>query len=371
MVNRLIAAACVAAALMAVPAIGRPAGLMSAARAASAVALDGPELYPGEAALYEAAAKDGLVVSSNTGTAWANWGGLTAAFTKRYPNVALAYNDVGSAPAVLALDRARIHPAVDTIYYFGVAGVDAASRGLLAGFKPLNFDRVPAVARDPEARWVAVHELPIMFIVNKKLVKVVPRSWADLKKPDYKAAIVYPDPRTTGAGEVALFAANAAAGGSLETVRPGIDYLAELHKAGNVLRVDPAPYARFVKSEIPIWISFENDGLRAKYIDAMGDDVELVAPAEGTVAAPYTISLVKGARNENGAKLWLNFILSDQGQRLFAEGFVRPAVEDIALPTEAGARLPKLPKVEILDVARAIMRKADIDALWAQAVLGN
>src|SRR5579871_3876866 len=101
----------------------------------SAHAFDGPDLYPGESALYDAAAKEGLVVSSNTGGKWANWGALAAAFTKRYPNVTLAYNDVGSGPAVVALDRARAKPMVDTLYTFGVIGVDAASRGLLAGFK--------------------------------------------------------------------------------------------------------------------------------------------------------------------------------------------------------------------------------------------
>lgn len=337
----------------------------------AARAFDGPDLYPGETALYTAAAKDGLVVSSNTGANWANWGALAAAFAKRYPNVTLAYNDVGSGPAVVALDRARAKPMVDTLYAFGVVGVDAASRGLLAGFKPVNFDRLPAVARDADGRWFAVHLMPVVFIVNKKLVKSVPRSWADLAKPEYKGAIVYADPRTTGVGQVTVFAANSAAGGNLETVRPGIDYLAELHRIGNVLRVDVGGYAEFLKGKIPIWISFEMDGLRAKYADGMGDEVELVGPLDGTVAAPYTMSLVKGARDDGAAKLWLNFALSDTGQRLFADGFVRPAVPDLALSPEAAARLPKLAKVELLDAVRALLRKADIDAGWAQAVLGN
>ncbi len=336
-----------------------------------ALAFDGPDLYPGEAALYDAAAKDGQVVSSNTGVNWANWGALAAAFAKRYPNVTLAYNDVGSGAAVMALDRTRAKPMVDTIYAFGIVGVDAASRGLLAGFKPVNFDRLPPVARDPDGRWFAVHQMPVVFIVNKKLTKSVPRSWADLAKPEFKGAIVYPDPRTSGAGQVTVFAANLAAGGNLETVRPGIDYLAELHRLGNVLRVDAGAYAEFIRGKIPVWISFEMDGLRAKYADGMGDDVELVGPHDGTVAAPYTISLVKGARDDSAAKLWLNFVLSDTGQRLFAEGFVRPAVPELALPPEVASRLPKLAKVEILDVARALLRKADVDSGWSQAVPGN
>src|SRR5258706_3622741 len=267
--------------------------------------------------------------------------------------------------------RTRARPMVDTFSALGIVGVDAASRGLLAGFKPVNFDRLPAVARDADGRWLAAHQMPVLFIVNKKLVKSVPRSWADLAKHELKGALVYADPRTSGAGQVTVFAANLAAGGSLETVRPGIDYLAELHRLGNVLRVDAGAYVDFVKGKVPVWISFEMDGLRAKHADGMGDDVELVAPAEGTVAAPYTISLVKGARNDNAAKLWLNFALSDQGQRLFAEGFVRPAVNDLALAPELASRLPKLAKVELLDVARALLRKPDIDSGWAQAVLGN
>lgn len=360
MVRRVGAAAIVAISLLASPPLVRPAG-----------ALDGPDLYAGESALYDHAAKEGLVVSSNTGANWANWGALSQAFAKRYPGVTLAYNDIGSGAAVIALDRARAKPMVDTIYLFGIAGVDAASRGLLAGFKPVNFDKLPPTARDADGRWFTAHHMPVVFIVNKKLVKSVPRAWAELAKPELKGAIVYADPRTSGAGQVTVFAANLATGGSLETVRPGIEFLAELHRLGNVQRVDPAPYVEFVKGKIPVWLGFEADGLRAKYAEGMGDDVELVAPAEGTVSAPYTLSLVKGARDENAAKLWLNFALSDQGQRLFADGFVRPIVADLALPPELASRLPKLSKVEILDPVRALLRKADIDSGWAQAVLGS
>lgn len=337
-----------------------------------AAAFDGPELYAGERALYEAATKEGTVISNNTGPTWANFGALFRAFGQRYPNINLAYNDVGSGVAVSALDRNRAKPQVDTVYYFGISGIDAASRGLLAPFRPVNFDKLPAAFREPEGLWFAAHQMPIVFIVNKKLVRNPPRSWADLRKADYKASIVYLDPRTTGVGQVIAFAANFAAGGSMDTVQPGLDYLTDLHRAGNVLRVEATtPYARFLKGEVPIWINFENDGLRAKHQDGMGDDVEIIYPAEGTVTAPYTISLVKGARNENAGKLWLNFVMSDQGQRLFAEGFVRPAVNGVALSPEIAQRLPPLAKAEPLDSGRAAMRKPDVDRGWSRQVLGN
>ncbi len=115
------------------------------------------------------------------------------------------------------------------------------------------------------------------------------------------------------------FAANFAAGGDMNNVKPGLDYLGKLHKAGSVLRVlGTTPYAQFVKGEIPIWISYENDGLKAKYTDGLGDAVAVVIPKEASAAAPYGISLVKNGPNPNAGKLWLNFIMTDYGQGIFA-----------------------------------------------------
>ncbi|MCA3642554.1 MAG: iron ABC transporter substrate-binding protein, partial [Methylobacterium sp.] len=139
----------------------------------------GPELYAGEKALYEEALKEGMVISNNTGPTWANWAALFRVFGQRYPNINLVYNDVGSGVAVNALDRTRNRPQVDTIYYFGANGVDAQKRGLPAPFKPTNFDKLPALAKHPAGEWFTIHQLELVFIVNKKLVKNVPKSFAD------------------------------------------------------------------------------------------------------------------------------------------------------------------------------------------------
>ena len=125
----------------------------------------------------------------------------------------------------------------------------------MTGFKPVNFDKLPTVFREPDGKWFTIHSLTIAFVVNTKLVKNVPQSWEDLLKPEYKNSIVYLDPRSTGVGQVGVFAANFAAGGDMNNVQPGLDYLGKLHASGNVLRVlGTTPYAQFVKGEIPIWI---------------------------------------------------------------------------------------------------------------------
>ncbi len=346
-------------------------GVLSSSVFAQTV-LDSPELYPGEKALYEAATKEGMVVSFDTGPTWANWGAQFKAFKKRYPDVEMAYNDLGSAATVVALEKARNRPQADTAYYFAASGVDASKKGVVTGFKPVNFDKLPDVFRHPEGEWFTVHKLTIAFIVNTKLVKEVPQSWADLLKPEYKSSIVYLDPRSTGVGQVLTFAANFAHGGDMENVKPGIEYLGKLHKAGNVLRVvGTTPYAQFVKGEIPVWISYENDGLKAKYVDGLGDDVAVVIPAEASAAAPYAISLVKNGPNPNAGKLWLNFIMTEFGQGIFAEGFVRPSVPGVELPPGVVEKLPPAPQVRPLDVQAAAARKAEIDAGWSAIAVGN
>jgi len=330
--------------------------------------LDSPELYPGEKKLYEAAAKEGMAVSFDTGPTWANWAAQFSAFKKRYPGVELVYNDLGSAATVVALEKARNRPQADTAYYFAASAVDAVNKGVVAPFKPVNFDKLPEVFRDPEGRWFTIHSLTVAFIVNTKLVKDVPQSWADLLKPDYKNSIDYLDPRSTGVGQVLSFAANFGAGGDMNNVQPGLDYLGKLHQSGNVLRVlGTTPYAQFIKGEIPIWISYENDGLKAKYVDGLGDSVAVVIPKEASAAAPYGISLVKKGPNPNAGKLWLNFIMTDLGQGIFAQGFVRPSVPGIKLPDSVADKLPDAPQVRPLDVRAAAAKKAEIDKGWAAA----
>ena len=337
-----------------------------------AMAFEGPELYEGEKALYEAATKEGLVVSFDTGPTWANWKAQFRNFKTRYPEVEMVYNDLGSAATVVTLDKSKNRPQADTAYYFAASALDASAKGLVEGFKPVNFEKLPDAFKHPEGEWFTIHTLNIAFLVNTKLVKNIPTKWSDLLKEEYKNSVVYLDPRSTGQGQVLTFAAAFANGGDMDNVQPGIEYLGKLSKSGNVLRtVGTTPYAQFLKGEIPIWIGYENDGLKAKYKDGMGDDIAVVIPEEASAAAPYAISKVKNGPNPNAAKLWLNYIMTETGQATFAEGFVRPSVPGVKLPQDVADKMPAAPQLKPLDVAKAQRHKAEIDKGWAKAVLGE
>src|SRR5690242_7811284 len=101
------------------------AAMLCASGALAQTVLDSAELYPGEKTLYEAAKKEGMVVSFDTGPTWANWAAQFAAFKRRYPDVEITYNDIGSAATVVALEKSRNRPQADTAYYFAASAVDA------------------------------------------------------------------------------------------------------------------------------------------------------------------------------------------------------------------------------------------------------
>lgn len=333
-------------------------------------AAQGEELYPGEKALHDLARHEGLVVALNAAGGTAPWGEIAAAFRRRYPDIDVVANELGSTATVAALERARARPVADTAYFHAAAAAEAARRGLSAGYVPANHERLPAGFADPDGAWTAVHAHALAFIVNPRRLRAVPQSWEDLLRPEYRNAIVYLDPRSTGAGQLLCFAAAFAAGGSLENVAPGMSYLGWLHKAGNVLRVvAQAPVESFRRGEIPIWIGYEHEGLRLKR--AFGAEaVAVVMPREASVAEPYATSLVRGGPNPNAARLWLNFLMSLAGQTAFAAGDLRPAVPGLELPAEIRAEMPEAPQIRALDVLRAAARKSEIDALWTRLAAG-
>ena len=74
----------------------RAAVFAAALMPAAAFAFEGGDLYKGESVLYEAAKKEGFVVSFDTGPTWANWAAQFKAFQKRYPGIEMVYNDIGS-----------------------------------------------------------------------------------------------------------------------------------------------------------------------------------------------------------------------------------------------------------------------------------
>ena len=152
--------------------------------------------------------------------------------------------------------------------------------------------------------------------------------------------VAYLDPSSAFVGYVGAVAANLAMGGNLDNMAPGIAFLKKL-KANDPIVPKQTSYARVLSGEIPILIDYDFNAYRAKYKDEA--NVEFVIPKEGTIVVPYVMSLVKGAPHAEDAKKVLNFVLSDKGQAIWANAYLRP-VRSATIPAEVSERF--LPETE-------------------------
>jgi putative spermidine/putrescine transport system substrate-binding protein len=308
-------------------------------------------------------AQSNLVVAYNTPEQWANWGAVLRAFTER--TGIIAPNDPkNSGQTLAALQAEAASPQADTAYFGIVFGIQAAEAGVVDAFKPDHFDAIPEGLKDAEGRWVTVHQGTVAFLVNTDELRgaPVPRCWADLLDPQYQGLVGFLDPTQAAIGYSVLTAANLALGGSFADFDPAIRYFAELHNNGLMLPAQTAT-AMVQQGEIPILIDADFNGYRLANVD--GAPVEVVIPCEGSLAIPYVMSLVRGAPRAENGKALINFALSDEGQQLFAESFLRP-VRDVAvdpaiaaqmLPAEAYANVITPDFAEMQRVQEAFIRR--------------
>ncbi len=280
--------------------------------------------------------ENGMVVSYNSPNQWANWGAVLKAFTAD-TGIAAPSDPKNSGQTMAALEAEAKVPAADTAYFGIVFGIEAAKKGLLDSYKPSNFDEIPSNLKDADGRWFTIHQGSIAFIVNTAEMKglPIPTSWEDLLDARYAGKVGFLDPTQAAVGYSVYTAGNLAMGGTLDNWDPGVAYFKKLKENGLILPAQTAT-AMVQQGEIPILIDADFNGYKLKYID--NAPVEIVIPKEGSISIPYVISLVKGAPNVENGKALLDFSLSDKGQRLFTESYLRP-VRDISIDPEISARM--------------------------------
>jgi putative spermidine/putrescine transport system substrate-binding protein len=265
----------------------------------------------------------GTVITYNTPKEFANYGEVLSGFSKA-TGVKAPNDPKNSGQTLAALQAEAGAPAADMAYYGITFGIQAAEAGVVTEYEPERADEVPAELKDPDGRWITVHTGTIAFLVNRTKLDgaPVPASWADLLKPEYKGKVGYLDPTQAAVGYNVATAVNLALGGSLDDFGPGLDYLEKLKANGAVTPAQTAT-AKVAQGEIPILIDADFNGYNLK---DEGAPVDVVIPEEGSISIPYVVSLVKDGPNPAAGKALMDYLLSDDGQALFAEGFVRPIV---------------------------------------------
>nr|WP_244264064.1 ABC transporter substrate-binding protein [Oligella urethralis] len=281
------------------------------------------------------------VICYNCPIEWADWGSQIQAI-KSETGITVPPDNKNSGQSLAQLVAEKNSPVADVVYLGVTSGIQGAKEELVEPFKPERWDDIPEGLKDKDGKWFSIHSGTLGFMVNVDALggKAVPQSWEDLLKPDYKGMVAYLDPSSAFVGYAGAVAANLAMGGDLDNMDPGIAFLKKL-KANDPIVPKQTSYARVLSGEIPILIDYDFNAYRAKYKDEA--NVEFVIPKEGTIVVPYVMSLVKGAPHAEDAKKVLNFVLSDKGQAIWANAYLRP-VRSATIPAEVSERF--LPETE-------------------------
>jgi putative spermidine/putrescine transport system substrate-binding protein len=301
----------------------------------------------------------------NCPTEWADWGTQLQAI-KQKTGVTIPPDNKNSGQSLAQLVAEKASPVADMTYLGITFGIQAKKDGVVAAYKPAFWGEIPDGLKDPEGYWFSIHSGTLGFMVNVDALKgkPIPRSWADLLKPEYKGLIGYLDPASAFVGYVGAVAINNARGGTLDNFTPAIEYFKALKKNEPIVPKQTS-YARVLSGEIAILLDYDFNAYRAKYKDKA--NVEFVIPAEGTAVVPYVMSLVAKAPNADNGKKALDFVMSNEGQAIWANAFLRP-VRAAGMSKEAQARF--LPAA---DYARAktldYAKMADVQKAFSERYL--
>ncbi|MET7904357.1 extracellular solute-binding protein [Streptomyces sp. NPDC005336] len=330
-------------------------------------------------ALVAAAKDEGRLNAVALPRDWANYGGLIDGFEKKYGiNVTVANPQRHSQDEIDAIKKNRGRPNAPDVIDVGDTFARAAAReNLLAPYKVAAYDSIPSNQKGSQARWYNNYGGYISIGCDAKRVKTCPRTFADLLKHRYKGMVaLYGNPTRSGTGFAGVYAAALANGGSFDNIQPGLDFFAKLKKRGNFNPVESTAVA--VKSgQTPISIDLDHTNLGyADEFRSKGIDWRVSIPFDGSFAQYYAQAINKDAPHPAAARLWEEYLFSDEGQNLRLYGYARPVLMDAmkkdgTLNEAAAAKLPTVEGTpEFPTDAQLEKAREEVARGWAKAVSG-
>lgn len=273
---------------------------------------------------------------------WSNWPALMETFENDY-GVALNDDDRSSGEALTHMRQRPQNP--DHSAYNGgyTYGIIAMNEGFTTDYKPANWDKVPEKLKTDNGHMTATRRMTTAVTYRKDIYEErgldEPETWEDLLHPDVTQDLALQTP-TAAVGLATALSVNNARGGSLDDLQPVIDYYQQLTDGG--AEFTDNFLAQFTKGEYATFIRYDYSGLNLKYNneDVPEEDVgvALLQGENGNAGAfnqPYGFGMLDGAPNPEACKLFMDYVLSLEGQREFLDAYVRPIrAPELEMPDE-------------------------------------
>ncbi len=309
---------------------------------------------------------------------WCNYGEVIEGFKTKYGITVNELNpDAGSGDELEAIKANKDNkgPQAPDVIDVGFAfGPQSKDEGLIQPYKVSTWDSIPDEVKDPDGYWYGDYYGVMSFMVNKDVITGdAPQTWADLQKDEYAASVALSgDPRTSNQAILAVQNASLANGGSLEDPSAGLKFFADLNSKGNYVPVI-ANNALVARGETPIRVTWDYNALAGADSFEGNPPVEVVVPTDSRIAGVYVQAISAYAPHPNAAKLWMEYLYSDEGQLLWMKGYCHPIREaDLrarnAVPEELAAKLPDVSGAVFPTVDQLVKGKEVITSQWDSVV---
>jgi putative spermidine/putrescine transport system substrate-binding protein len=313
---------------------------------------------------------------------WADYKDILAGYTSAYglPIEYQAEAEFSSAQELEVFKNSKLHPHGDIGDVGFKFGPQAVQQGLVTPYKHSHWDDIDPSLKDAAGNWCTEYWGAQALVINTDKVSTIPTRFQDLLNPEYKNMVgIDGDPRQANDAFIAVFSAALANGGSLDSIQPGIDFFAKLKQAGNFTAAR-ANIANMTTGEVAIGIFWDYLGLGFRDQLAGKPKLKVVIPSDGSIAGPYVSIVNKTAPHPYAARLWIEYLFSDEGQLFFLTGYAHPVryqklVAAGKVPAALSAKLPpaeQYANVKFVSDVSQLTKAADVvNQNWGPQVLGQ
>jgi iron(III) transport system substrate-binding protein len=306
-------------------------------------------VYAADQTIIDGAKKEGKLVVY-TGVERAAARALVNAFQKKYPFVAAEPVRASSSKIATRLDAEIEADRVQgDVFEFSLLylTISLQRRGEVLKYESPEYAHFPADYADP-GYWAATGVSSIIILLNTRKVDEakIPQSWWDLAKPFWKNKLTIENLEVSGTGYNWLLAI-------VNDQRLGWRFIEELGRNKPVLERGHAGMAQKVAAgEYAAAVEMADFHLKNLRTAAPSAPVRGVWPNEGVPSEPWTAGILKRAPHPNAAKLYMDFLLSPEGQAIYVQlmGW-RSARPDVRAPAinDAPADVKTIPPGLALD----------------------
>ncbi|WP_029073402.1 extracellular solute-binding protein [Kaistia adipata] len=272
---------------------------------------------------------------------------FTQEFGKKY-GINVTTVKAGTGELLNRIKAEKDRPGADVLWG-GFADTGASAPDLFAPYASPELAAIEPAMIDSKGYNTPFAASLMVLMANREQVKPedAPKKWTDLTDPKWKGKVVHADPSKSSSSLAALNTWLMIYGRGDEAWKLVEDMTANM----NIVLKSSLVFQQVGRGEYPLGVTYEE----AAFNYVLADSADIIYPEDGTLAQPEGMFIVKDSPNPKAAKLFADYLLSEEAQKQLVEHFPgrRPTRKGVANHPQ----MKPLSEIKIIDY----------DSDWASA----